>query len=108
MLQLHDFDGGQVLAGLRLGAGLVARDQEQGGVHDGRPVQHGGHEDVVAGAVHEADVPDEPEAARACGAQAGEVVVFRGAARDVARRPGAFRVVALVDLSVRVTWKRSK
>ena len=47
MLQLHNFYGRQVLGGLRLGTALVAGNEEQGGVHDGGPVQHGGHENVV-------------------------------------------------------------
>ena len=48
MLQLHDLHGGQVLAGLRLWARLVGRNQQQRAVHHRSAVQHCGHENVVA------------------------------------------------------------
>ena len=35
VLQLHDFDGCQVLGSLRLWAGFVSGDEEKSGVHDG-------------------------------------------------------------------------
>ena len=56
MLQLHNLNGRQVLGRLRLGTALVAGDEEQGGVHDGGAVQHGGHKNVVAGTIDKADV----------------------------------------------------
>lgn len=34
VVELHDFDGGKMLAGLRLGARFVSSNQEQCGVHD--------------------------------------------------------------------------
>lgn len=108
MFELHDLDGGEVLARLRLGTGLVAGDQEQGGVHDGGAVQHRRHEDVVAGTVDEADVPHQAEAAGAGGAQAGEMVVLGGAPGNVARGAGTLRIVAFVNLRVRVTLKEKR
>jgi hypothetical protein len=65
VLEAHDFHRGQVFAGLGLGAGFVAGDEENGGVHDGGAVQHGGHENVVARAVDEGDVAAEFVAATA-------------------------------------------
>ena len=59
VLQLHDLDGGQVLARLRLRARLVAGDEEEGGVHDGSAVEHRRHQDVVSRAVHERHVAHE-------------------------------------------------
>lgn len=52
--EFHNFDGGQVLGGLGLGAGFVAGDEEEGGVHDCGAGQHGAHEDIMARAVDEA------------------------------------------------------
>mmetsp|Transcript_22709 Transcript_22709/g.45907 ORF Transcript_22709/g.45907 Transcript_22709/m.45907 type:complete len:498 (+) Transcript_22709:283-1776(+) len=48
VLQLHDLNSGQMLRRLRLRAELVARHQQQRGVHDSRTVEHGGHENVMA------------------------------------------------------------
>jgi hypothetical protein len=56
VLQPHDLHCCKVLAGLRLRAGLVGGDQQHGSIHDGGAVEHRSHEDVVAGAVHKADV----------------------------------------------------
>jgi len=47
VLEAHDLYGCQVLRRLRLRAALVARDEEQRAVHDGRPVQHRSHQNVV-------------------------------------------------------------
>lgn len=58
----------------------------------------------MAGAVHEADVPHELEAARAGGAQARKVVVLGGAARREAGRARTFRIVAFVNFGVCVTF----
>ena len=70
---------------------------------DGGAVEHGGHEDVVPGAVDERDVPHqlhlcvlEPRD------QALWVVLLAAAVGRVAHRPGAGRVLALVDLGVGV------
>ena len=57
VLQAHNFHGGQVLRGLRLGAGFVAGNEKKGGVHDGRAVEHGGHENVMTGTIHERHMP---------------------------------------------------
>mmetsp|Transcript_22956 Transcript_22956/g.45883 ORF Transcript_22956/g.45883 Transcript_22956/m.45883 type:complete len:244 (+) Transcript_22956:1007-1738(+) len=85
VLQAHDFDGGEVFGRLGLRAGFVAGNEEEGAVHDGRAVEHGGHEDVVAGAVDEGDV-----AAEGVGdAVFGEGVGVGGAAGGVHRVGGA-------------------
>eukprot|EP00732_Lithocolla_globosa_P004645 Lithocolla_globosa_v1_NODE_4389_length_1447_cov_46.732759.p2 type:complete len:233 gc:universal NODE_4389_length_1447_cov_46.732759:364-1062(+) len=52
VFELHDLNGSQVLRGLGLRAGLVSCNQKQCSVHDGGTVQHGGHQDIVARAVH--------------------------------------------------------
>ena len=59
VLEAHDLHGGEVLGGLGLGAGLVPGHEEEGAVHHRGAVEHGGHEDVVAGTVHEGDVTAE-------------------------------------------------
>jgi hypothetical protein len=53
VLKLHDFDGGQVLAGLRLRARLVTGDQKQSRVHDCGSGKHSCHQHVVARAINE-------------------------------------------------------
>jgi hypothetical protein len=58
ILELHNFHGGEMLGCLRLRAGLVASDEKESGVHDGSAVKHGGHENAVAGAVDEGDMPE--------------------------------------------------
>mmetsp|Transcript_7074 Transcript_7074/g.11916 ORF Transcript_7074/g.11916 Transcript_7074/m.11916 type:complete len:462 (-) Transcript_7074:120-1505(-) len=63
LIQVHDLHRRQVLTRLGLGAGLVPRDQQQGRVHDRGARQHGGHEDIVTGAVDEGDVPEEEQVA---------------------------------------------
>ena len=55
VLELHDLDGGQVLRRLGLRARLVAGDEQQSGVHHRGSVQHGGHQNIVTGAVREAE-----------------------------------------------------
>lgn len=102
VVELHDLDGGQVLAGLGLGARLVAGNQQQGGVHDGGARQHRAHENVVAGAVDEGDVALEAVGARAAVALAGRVDLLLALVGAVAGRARALGVVALVDLGVRV------
>jgi hypothetical protein len=69
VLQADRVDGGQVLPGLGLGAALVGRDDQDGAVHHRRPAQHGGHEDLVARGVHEADGPLELGLSLALGAR---------------------------------------
>lgn len=59
VLQPHDLNCRQVLGSLRLRAGLVARDEQESCVHDGSTVQHGGHENVVTGAVYKGNVSDK-------------------------------------------------
>lgn len=102
VVELHDLDGGQVLAGLRLGTRLVAGDEQQGGVHDGGARQHGAHEDVVAGAVDKRDVALEAVGARAAVALALGVDLLLALVGAVARRARALGVVALVDFGVGV------
>lgn len=69
VLELHDLDGGQMLRRLRLRARLVSGDEQQGGVHHRGSVQHGGHQNIVTGAVgrgaqHEAMTRCEPHASK--------------------------------------------
>ena len=98
VLEAHDLDRREVLRRLRLRARLVARDEEQRRVHDGRAVEHRRHQDVVARAVHEAHVPRErPARAVAVLERVGR---RRAAAAEVAG-PGPLRD-ALVDLRVRI------
>ena len=59
VLQTHNFHGGQMLRCLRLGTGFVTSNEEEGGVHDGRTVEHGGHENVVTGTVDERHMSTE-------------------------------------------------
>lgn len=56
MLELHDLDSGEMLGSLGLRTGLVGGDEEESGVHDGSTVEHGGHENVVTGAIDKGDV----------------------------------------------------
>ena len=72
--------------------------KKEGGVHDCGAVQHGGHEDVVAGAVDEADVPDQ----LVLEAVHHEGVLLAGAHRGVAHGSLAPLVPRPVDLGVGV------
>uniref|UniRef100_A0A8W7PAI2 Uncharacterized protein n=1 Tax=Anopheles coluzzii TaxID=1518534 RepID=A0A8W7PAI2_ANOCL len=65
-----------MLGRLRLRAGLVARNQQQGGVHHRGTVQHGCHENVVPGAIDEAHVAHQLEATGAGGPVAREAIVL--------------------------------
>lgn len=49
VFEFHDFDGGEMLGCLRLGACLVARHEKERCVHDGGTVEHGGHQNIVTG-----------------------------------------------------------
>lgn len=102
-----------MLARLRLWAGLVAGDQQEGGVHDGRSVQHGGHEHVVARTVDEGHVTKQRHRAAAARAFANGMRLCVGTERGVAIRTmklgkgpeelrRAVRIVALIDLCVGV------
>ena len=71
-------------------------DEQERGVHDGGAVQHRGHQDVVTGAVDEADVTNQVVAE----AVHDERVLLGRPHRGVARRPLALGVVAAVDLGV--------
>ena len=44
---------------LRLWTGFVSRDEEECSVHDGSAIEHGGHQDVVSGAVDKRHVAAE-------------------------------------------------
>jgi hypothetical protein len=87
----------------RLGAGLVAGDEEEGGVHDGRAVEHGGHQNVVPGAVNKRDVAEQLHlfVLKARHLTLGIILLAR-AVGPVARWPGAGLVLALIDLCVGV------
>jgi len=56
VFELHDFDGGKMFRSLRLGTRLVRGDEEEGGVHHGSTVEHGGHEDIVTRTIDEGNV----------------------------------------------------
>lgn len=58
VLEFHDVEGDQVLAGLGLWAVHVGGDEEQSGVHYGCAGEHSREENVVAWTVHEGDVPE--------------------------------------------------
>ena len=78
VLKLHDLDGGQVLGCLRLWTRLVRCYKQEGGIHDGGTVQHSSHENVVARAVDERDVPHKLHPAIAAWALAWWMVFFIG------------------------------
>lgn len=78
VLKLHDLDGSQVLRGLGLRARLVTGNEEESSVHDSGTVKHGGHENVVSGAVDERDVTEKVHPARAAGNLAWWVVLLVG------------------------------
>ena len=73
-------------------------DEQERGVHDCSAVKHRGHQDVVTGAVDEADVANEVVAE----AVHDERVLLGRAHRGVTGRPLALGVVAAVDLGVGV------
>lgn len=98
MLQLHDLNCSQMLRRLRLRTRLVRGDEKEGGVHDGGTVQHGGHENVVAGTVDEGDMADELHAVAASWSFAGWVVFLVGAVGAVTAWSWAGFVFAFVDL----------
>ena len=56
IFESHDFYGGEMFGGLRLGAGFVPGDKEEGAIHDGGAIEHRGHEDIVAGTIDEGNV----------------------------------------------------
>ena len=78
---------------------MFLTNKQQSGVHDGGSVKHGGHQDVVAGAIDKADVANEVVAEPVH----QERVLLGRAHRGVAGRPLALGVVASVDLGVGVT-----
>mmetsp|Transcript_8881 Transcript_8881/g.25337 ORF Transcript_8881/g.25337 Transcript_8881/m.25337 type:complete len:465 (-) Transcript_8881:10-1404(-) len=98
MLQPHDLHGCEMLRGLRLGARLVRRDKEQGSVHNRRTVKHGSHENIVARAVHEGDVPQQVVSRLAL--LADWVVLLARSERPEASWARARGVAAAVDLCV--------
>ena len=76
VFELHDLDGGQVFASLRLRARFIAGNEEKRSVHDCGTVKHGGHENVVTGAIDEGDMADELHAGVTAGALARRVVLL--------------------------------
>jgi len=64
VLELHDLNSGQVLSRLRLGARLVACNEQQRGVHNSRTIKHGGHKNIVTRAIDERNVAQELPLAR--------------------------------------------
>ena len=59
VFQAHDFHGGEVFARLGLRAAFVSRDEQKRAIHHRGAVEHGGHQNVVPGAIHEGNVPHE-------------------------------------------------
>jgi hypothetical protein len=53
VLKFHDFNGSQVLTGLRLRARLVTSNQKQSRIHDGSTGKHSGHQNIVTWAINE-------------------------------------------------------
>jgi hypothetical protein len=104
VLELHDLHGCQVFRRLRLRARLVRGDEEKRGVHDRGAVQHGGHEDVMPGAVDERDVADELHPVSAPGSLAWRVVLLVRAMRAVVSRSRTRLVFAFVNLGVDRQW----
>jgi len=99
ILHAHDLNSCQVLRCLGLRACLVGCNQQQRAVHDSSTVEHGGHENIMAGAVYEGDVADELQ--RGARVLADRVVLLGAAVCAVALGPGAHG--ALVDLGVGIT-----
>lgn len=61
VLELHDFDRGEMLGSLGLGASFVGGNEEESGVHDGGTVQHGSHQNIVTRAIDERDMTEKDE-----------------------------------------------
>jgi len=61
LVKVHDLNSGQMLTGLRLGAWLVASDEQKGRVHDSCSGEHSSHEDIVTWAIDEGDMTHEEE-----------------------------------------------
>jgi hypothetical protein len=56
VLELHNLNRGEMLARLRLRTRFVGGDEEQSSVHHSGSVEHGGHQNVVTGAIDERDM----------------------------------------------------
>ena len=80
-----------MLLGLGLGAALVGCNQQEGPVHEGGSREHGGHEGLVTGCVHEGHCPVELCLSTALGALLGRAV-----------SGGAFAVRTLVEGDISV------
>lgn len=65
-----------MLGGLGLGTRLVASNQKECGIHNGGSVQHGGHKNVVTGAIDERNVTNQLEATSARWPIAWKAVIF--------------------------------
>ena len=103
VLELHYLDCRQVLASLWLRACLIAGDEEKSSIHDGSTVKHGGHENVVTGAIDERDMANELHTRVTARTFAGRVVFLVRTVRLVTTWPRAGLVFALVDL-----WARAE
>jgi len=98
MLQFHNLNRGQVFTRLWLRTGLIPRNQEQGGIHNRRPVQHGRHEDIVAGTIDKGNVSEQGHFPAAIAAFTGRIGFFVGGEGFVAAWTRTCRVIAFVDL----------
>lgn len=103
VVELHDLNGGQMLAGLRLRTAFVAGDEQQSGVHDGGTRQHGAHENIVTGAVDEGHMAQQTICSTTPIAFTGRVDLFFALEGLVAGGAWTLGVVAFVDFGVGVT-----
>lgn len=73
-------------------------NEEEGSVHNSCSVQHGGHQNVVTGTVHEGHMSDQFEVALGSRDVCRELIRSTGATRPVALWPGTAGVVQLIYL----------
>ena len=100
VLELHDLDGGQVFACLRLRACLIAGNEEEGGIHDRCTVKHRGHQNIVTWAINERDMANELHSGIAAWTLAWGVIFLVGSVRPITAWSGASFIFALVDLRI--------
>lgn len=86
-----------------MAGGSLTGNEQECCIHDGGSVQHSGHQDVVTGAIDEADVTHQLEATGARWPIAREAVILAGATRRVAHGARTLGVVAFEDLGVGIT-----
>jgi len=82
-------------------------NEQQGSVHDCSARQHGGHQNVVTGAIHEGDVSQQLIVAGAVRPLARKRVLFGRTPGDVAHGAWAFFIVAFEDLCVGIAYEKN-